>query len=151
MPKVRAEHVEGDALSRRAATVGEGKLRVGIVEAPVIQAEAIRSICGGRRVAHVLRARQRDAGRWRRPARAAASPRCAGVWAVGLPEGAAHAGRAAPPIVDRLDPVELALDAIELAAKLSAGTPVARPEPIKLREAFPIRFPVDWYSRVRTL
>src|SRR6266567_4770644 len=65
---------------------------------------------------------------------------CAQAFGRRLPEGARpQAGRRLQ-IVDGLDPVELPLDAIELAAKLSDGASVARPIPIELREDLPTRF-----------
>ncbi len=136
MPELCTEHVEWDALARGVRGVGEGKFRLGVVEAPD-EPGGGDPIDMRPRPGHPCAAGRRQ----RRPVAADRRVRAClhGAQALGrgLPKGARAPTDWRLQIVDGLDPVELPLDAIELAAKVRDGAPMTGPVAVELPEDLP--------------
>src|SRR5712692_1523376 len=136
MPEVGPKDIERDPLPRGIGRVGEGELGLRI-------AETLEEPGGSDTVDVSSRARhpRAAAGRQKRPV---ASARCA--WArlsraqaLGrrLPQRARALAERRLQVIDGLHPVQLALEAIELAAELRGRSAVVRLVPIEVSEDLP--------------
>src|SRR5439155_26224308 len=136
MPKIRPQDVERDAFAGGVGRVGEGELRVRITET--------LDEPGGRDPVDV-RPRPGHPGTaagWQRSSVPAARPtgpalRYAQTLRRRLPERpGALTGRSLQ-IIDRLDPVQLALQSVQLPAQLGDGAAVIGLVPVDLRKELP--------------